>query len=1581
MLMPAMAMAGGPRFVTGPPFFTGRAGVAIGWKQPTLLYYTDPGSLSAAVNHPAADALVAAAAGVWNLPVASITVAQGGALAEHVSGQNVYLDTTGLVFPADVMSANAASVPVAVIYDTDGSVTDLLLGSGASDPSGCRQNSVTENVDSFDPAGYILHAILVVNGRCTGSAPEQQTELQYHLMRAFGRLLGLAWSQTNDNVFTGTPTPTYDQAMNWPVMHPIDIVCGPYSYQCMPSPFQLRPDDIAAMVSVYPIAQNAPLAAGKQPSLSDAHQVNGHIYFPTGEGMAGVNVLVRRQPAAASWFEGWYEASAVTGALFQSGGSSPFVSPSSDPRSSFGTTDASQMGAYLIAYVPIYDGVPWQNVSVSTEPLNALYVGNYSVGPYTLGAVSPSGAAPPAQTSLVNGPNGAASIDFTVADAAAMCGNGADGTSAVPMTAPATGWWNGLLCGYGHASYVAMPVTPGRSFTVEVTALDEQGLATTAKAMPVIALFAPTDEPGALPSLGVTPSAFQARGVGTTTISAQTGQLTGVRIGIADERGDGRPDFTYQARFFYADSVLPAELAPAGGQITIAGMGFRAGNAVTINGVAATVVSWSPSAIVAIAPSMLLANAVNGTAVDIVVSDLSTGAGSTMTAALTYTTANKPNTMRLVSAPSGTVYVGDLAPAPFSVQVLAPDGITPVAGESVVFAAAAGSVNFGACTAATCTVRTDANGMASTGVTPQAAGAVTLQAADGALKQSAAFTAEAQAGSILIWLAPTGNQPVGVAANAPIALKDRDNGGNGLPGRAITFTVIAGAAIFAGCSGPICTVTTDTTGQIVIQVTPTAVGPVTIQAADGDVKATASFTAVSNTDIMKVAAAPTPSVYLGANSGSFNVTLDQADGVSPDTNRTVVFSAPAGVTLSPCESNVCAVSSGWSGTTGVGILASQTGTFTIQASFGAVTQSASFTVMPHTLQMKILSAPSGILPVGVQSPTPFAVQVLADGTTPVSGETIELSGPIGYVLLSGCNNTGACYFFTDANGMVSTYVTPIAPGIVTLNAVVLQYNSTATFTAVGVGEAMTVVQQPGAGGVWVGDTVNLAVQIMAPGGLTPVAGDYLRYSILSGPFAFSDYPELTVQRQTDGNGMAYEVGVATAPGTVTVLVSDGTASQTITFVANARPDVMQLVSAPASGGTVGTAATVPFSVRVLLGDGVNPAVGRNVTVSVTNGSARLSGCGSASSCVLATDLSGTIATAVTPLSSGTITLLANDNGVQQTASFTVGAPPAADVLSLVSTPGSSAHVGAPTVLPFSARVTLADGTTPAVGVPIVFAIAPQSQGAVTFGACGAATCTVLTGTDGVASTTVTGATAGALTLVATASLPTGAQSVSTAFVVVANQVSLTALNPQTYVAEGATLALALNASAIENGNPAAGQAVHWTASTGFLTTVTGTVTDANGGTVAQAVLGPVAAKVTAKLTACAWTSVCAEFDGTGVAASSFAISLVSGGGQAVTGTAIPAPVVAIVLDSAGHPVAAAPVNIYQTVTALTMDCPDRGRCPAAPVLTSSATVVVSGIDGTVTVPPLTVAGTATQTQIAFSAGTQGFATAVVTVQP
>ena len=41
------------------------------------------------MNHAAADALVAAAAAVWNVPTSALVLAQGGTLAEHVSGANV----------------------------------------------------------------------------------------------------------------------------------------------------------------------------------------------------------------------------------------------------------------------------------------------------------------------------------------------------------------------------------------------------------------------------------------------------------------------------------------------------------------------------------------------------------------------------------------------------------------------------------------------------------------------------------------------------------------------------------------------------------------------------------------------------------------------------------------------------------------------------------------------------------------------------------------------------------------------------------------------------------------------------------------------------------------------------------------------------------------------------------------------------------------------------------------------------------------------------------------------------------------------------------------------------------------------------------------------------------------------------------------------------------------------------------------------------------------------------------------------------------------------------------------------------
>jgi hypothetical protein len=754
-----LSWAGGPRWVTGGPFFS-TAGVPVVWYTRQPLYFTDPGILSASVNHAAADALVAAAANVWNVPTANLVLAQGGSLAEHVSGANTFLGPSGLIFPADVQSSSYAAKQIAVIYDSDGSITDLLLGNGASDPTSCLQNGVTESVDSIVPTGYIQHAILVLNGRCTGTDAEKQTQLEYQLMRAFGRVLGLGWSQTNDNVFTGSPQATFNQAMHWPVMHPIDIICGPYTYRCMPQPFTLRPDDLSALAQLYPIGQGQ-AGPGKTDTLFNASQFTGRLHFSGGQGMQGVNVVGRRwaQFTDPSQAENWQTASSVSGTYYRQSNGNPVTGLDTTMEGSLGSWQNYYEGFFDLARVPMLPGT-WQLIILETEPVNPLYTGQYAVGPYTA-IVEPSGS----NLSLVEGlfssyetPFG----DFYVLDSANACNPGLDGTEASPAAVAASGWWLGLLCGYGHSAWPSLTVQGNRSLTLEVTAEDEQGFATTAKAMPVIGVWNATDHQGSLPGVAGAGEAFNGETTGMTTLTTSFTQPDQLRIAIADQRGDGRPDYNYQARVLYADSLTPSTVSAGGGTITIRGMGFRTGNAVFVNGVAAAVASWSANTIVATVPSLHTLGSSTALVANVTVEDLSTGGTTVMTQALGY--AAPVTTLSLLTAPSGTVILAQPAAVPFAVQVLLGDGVTPVVGEAVTFTATAGAVQFAACGAATCTLHTDVRGVASTFVTPETAGIVTLQAAgvDGTV--TASFTSVTQVRTA------TATQPVEyVAAGATVA--------------------------------------------------------------------------------------------------------------------------------------------------------------------------------------------------------------------------------------------------------------------------------------------------------------------------------------------------------------------------------------------------------------------------------------------------------------------------------------------------------------------------------------------------------------------------------------------------------------------------------------------------------------------------------------------------------------------------------------------------------------------------------------------------------------------------------------------
>ena len=78
---------------------------------------------------------------------------------------------------------------MAVVYDADGSVIDALIGQGASDPLLCATYSVLGGPDNLSTDAHLAHALVVLNGNCAQAA-SQLPDLQYHLVRTLGRVLG-----------------------------------------------------------------------------------------------------------------------------------------------------------------------------------------------------------------------------------------------------------------------------------------------------------------------------------------------------------------------------------------------------------------------------------------------------------------------------------------------------------------------------------------------------------------------------------------------------------------------------------------------------------------------------------------------------------------------------------------------------------------------------------------------------------------------------------------------------------------------------------------------------------------------------------------------------------------------------------------------------------------------------------------------------------------------------------------------------------------------------------------------------------------------------------------------------------------------------------------------------------------------------------------------------------------------------------------------------------------------------------------------------------------------------------------------
>lgn len=785
------AHAGGPKYVAGSTYFTpSTMGQPVIWAQGQVSYYTDQGDLSPILPNSAANAFVASAFSQWTaVTTAAVFATRAGSLAEDVTGTNIAVSGGIITAPADI-APSATTKPVGIAYDLDGTVTDALLGAGAGDPSQCFWNAAFGGADNISPGATFLHALVVVNGQCAQQS-SQLTDVEYRLVRVLGSVLGLGWSQLNLNVITGNPPATPADLAGFPVMHFMDLVsCVPIT-ACYPNPFQLAPDDIAALSRLYPVTGQSATA-----------RIHGSVYFVDATGnlaqpMQGVNVIARWIDPSTGLPSRQYAASSVSGFRFTGNAGNPItglIDALGIPFSQFGSNDPGLEGFFDLGEMTIPNGGTTAQYQLTVEALDPIW--SASVCPYVPTQVQPSGASQPVVVVVAAGAD--FDQDLVMAGSAqAIPPWAASETWNAPAVVQLAGDWEGSLSGYGEVAYFSIAAQANRTFSVAVTALDENGNASEGKSAPVIGVWTQGDPEGTPPPALTTSPFNSGSAFGMTRLDSQVLNASTFLIGIADLRGDGRPDYHYHAHVLYADSVTPARVSVNGGAIAIQGTGFEPG-------LTATVGNANIPALAVDAGQMPFALPALGDGVQtITLNDAASGSFSTMTNSITIGAA-ATDKLSLVLGSNPLTAAGTQALNPVIVKVVASDGVTPVDGATIGWSATAGTALSACGGLSACNSFTDESGIASTFLTPGAAGTVTTIAtlAPGVYNPAQSMVATTVATSSALDLGVTPQNFLvaqGATVSVPLTARVVSNG-VAQSGATVNFAMVSGVASLSAAS-------------------------------------------------------------------------------------------------------------------------------------------------------------------------------------------------------------------------------------------------------------------------------------------------------------------------------------------------------------------------------------------------------------------------------------------------------------------------------------------------------------------------------------------------------------------------------------------------------------------------------------------------------------------------------------------------------------------------------------------------------------------------------------------------------------
>ncbi|HLX86007.1 MAG TPA: hypothetical protein VKR59_19060 [Terriglobales bacterium] len=787
-----VCLAAGPAFVAGSGYNAGVEGQAMVWANGSVQYFTDQGNLSPILAGAQADTIVASAFTTWtSISGVALSASQGGHLAEDVNGSNIAVNASGTITsPADI-TPSATGTPVGIVYDFDGTVTDALLGEGAGGVADCFTNAVYGGPDNFALSGKIVHAVVVINGVCATTS-SQLPDVQYRLVRVLGRILGMGWSQANLNVLTRKPPPTSDDFAGFPVMHFADpISCVPIT-ACYANPSTPKMDDANSLVRLYP-------GAG---SGRPTGRIYGGLYFTDAAGnaqqpMQGVNVVARLLDGSGNPSR-QFVATSVSGSSFVGNAGNiidGYVDANGLRFDRWGSNDPLLEGFFDLGQLPIPAGQNIALYQLSVEALDA----NWSLGvePYAPTQVAPSGAFSPVVVTIENGSNIERDILMLQSEIASTH-PGSGSTYAAPVGLPQGGGWGSWISGYGSSDWFEFSAQANRTASVSVTALDETGAPSESKLLPVIGIWQLSDTTGN-PAPSSTLSAFNSNTFGMTRLDSQFLVSDSFRIGVADYRGDGRPDYFYRASLLYSDTVAPARISLAGGLTMLTGIGFSAGLEVSVAGNAANPISTSASHIAAVMPP----GAQDGTAT-ILVADPVTGGFSQMINALTYG-ALGTDLLLLLQGSEPATPVGAPAANPIRVRAVADDGVTAVNGATIAWSATNG-LQFSICGGtSSCSVLTDEAGESSSLVTPTSVGQSTITIAlapeSYSPPQTQQATVVATSTSLdLVALTPTRWVAQGSTIAVPLTVEALDLG---VPTAnvAIKFRVTNGSATLSSASG------------------------------------------------------------------------------------------------------------------------------------------------------------------------------------------------------------------------------------------------------------------------------------------------------------------------------------------------------------------------------------------------------------------------------------------------------------------------------------------------------------------------------------------------------------------------------------------------------------------------------------------------------------------------------------------------------------------------------------------------------------------------------------------------------------